>query len=162
MSRRAPYGKRIEDCLEAIYILQKEKKIVRVRDLAAMLHVKPSTVVGYLDRLVKAGYIEYEKRELIKLTREGEEAASKIYEDHLKLREFLRKVLMLPEDIAEEDACYIEHGIHKETISRIGLFLDFINRHIERQGFMNFLERLRYFYECGELPEECKRRLRLR
>ncbi len=161
MSRRAPYGKRLEDCLEAIYVLQKEKGVVRVRDLAAMLHVKPSTVVGFLDRLVKEEYIEYEKREFIRLTQKGEEVASRIYEDHIKLREFLRKVLMLPDDIAEEDACYIEHGIHKETMSRIGLFLDFIDRHIEKQGFMNFLERLRYFYEYRELPEECKKRLRL-
>jgi len=161
MSRCVPYGKRLEDCLEAIYILQKKKKVVRVRDLAAMLHVRPSTVVGFLDRLVKGGYIEYKKREFIKLTQKGEKVASRIYEDHIKLKEFLRKVLMLPDDIAEEDACYIEHGVHRETMSRISLFLDFINRHIEKRGSMDFLERLRYFYEYKELPEECKKRLRL-
>ena len=155
MSGEAPYRKRFEDYLEAMYRLQEKGKMARVRDLARMLKVKPSTVVEQLRKLSQQGLILYEKREYIRLTEEGERIAKEFLEKHEALRKFLRDILMVPEDVAEKDACYIEHDIHEITLSRIKKFLEFIDKHLKLKGKMVFLERLKYYYEHEELPEEC-------
>ncbi len=157
MSKRFSYGKRFEDYLEAMYKLQQKGKMVRVRDLAKMLGVKPPTVIEELKHLSQQGYIEYKKREYIKLTEKGERIAKAILRRHKILREFLKEILMVPEEVAEEDACYMEHGLHEITLNRIEKFLEFINKHFKLKGKMVFLERLKYYYEHGKLPEECIR-----
>ncbi len=128
---RMSLRKRTEEYLEAMYILQKEKGFIRVKDIAKKLGVKPSSVVGYLDDLAKKGYVEYEKHEFIRLTEEGKKIASGVYEKHLLLKDFLSKVLGVPEKIAEEDACYIEHGINDLTIQRLTQFAKFLEENCE-------------------------------
>ena len=155
MSRRAPYGKRFEDYLEAMYRLQRKGKVVRVRDLARVLKVKPPSVIEQLRKLSQHGFILYEKGEYIRLTKEGERIAKEILKKHEALRRFLRDILMVPEEIADKDACYMEHGLHEITLSRIEKFLEFIDKHFKLKGKMVFLERLKYYYEHEELPEEC-------
>ncbi len=154
MREKTPYSKRFEDYLEAIYRLQKSGKTVRIRDLAKVLGVKPPSVVEYLKNLAQQGLIVYEKREHIKLTPKGEEIARKVLDKHKALQRFLKEVLMVPDNIAEEDACYMEHGLHEITLNRIKEFLEFIDRHYKVKSEMTFLERLRYFYEHKRLPEE--------
>ena len=51
----------MEDYLEAIYNLDKEKRVVRVRDIAKRLGVKMPTVTNMLKTLSKKGMIDYEK-----------------------------------------------------------------------------------------------------
>jgi len=145
LSQRAPRGKRFEDYLKAIYLLEKEKGVARVRDLSRVLNVKPSTVVEHLERLAREELVYYEKREYIKLTSKGRSLAEKIYEYHNVIRRFLKEVLMLPEDIAEKDACYIEHGVHKETIERIKLFLEYLEKHFEDRD--KLVNELKKYYE---------------
>ncbi|OYT52443.1 MAG: iron-dependent repressor [Desulfurococcales archaeon ex4484_217_2] len=156
LSKGVPYGKRFEDYLEAMYILQKEKGVVRVRDLARMLRVKPPSVVEQLEKLSRYGFVLYEKGEYIRLTEKGEGIAKEILKKHEALRRFLRDILMVPEEIADKDACYMEHGLHEITLKRIVMFLEFVNKHFKLKGKMVFLERLKYYYEHGELPDECK------
>ncbi len=119
-------SKREEEYLEAMYILLKEKGIIRIKDLARILNVKPSSVVEYLDRLAKKGFVHYEKYEYIMLTDEGLRIAERIYKRHEALKKFLIEILGLPINVAEEDACYIEHGVHEETINRIIELMEFI------------------------------------
>ena len=156
MSKGVPYGKRFEDYLEAMYILQKEKGVVRVRDLARMLRVKPPSVVEQLEKLSRYGFVLYEKGEYIRLTEKGEGIAKEILKKHEALRRFLRDILMVPEEIADKDACYMEHGLHEITLSRAVKFLEFVDKHFKLKGRMVFLERLKYYYEHGELPDGCK------
>jgi len=115
-------SKRDEEYLEAMYILFLKKKSIRVKDLAKLLGVKPSSVVNYLKKLRNLGLISYEKYDVIALSPEGEEIAKRIYRRHEIIKRFLTDILGVPEDIAEEDACYIEHGIHEETFKKIEEF----------------------------------------
>ena len=150
-----PYRKRFEDYIKAIYKLQREKSVVRVRDLAAALNVKPPSVVEQLRKLSQRGLVLYEKGEYIKLTDKGEMMAREILRKHEALRRFLADVLMVPEDIAERDSCYMEHGLHEITIDRINKFLGFIDEHFKIKGKMEFLRRLRHYYKREKLPKEC-------
>jgi len=146
-------SKREEEYLEAMYILMERKGIIRIKDLAKILKIKPSSVVEYLDRLRRKGLVHYEKHELITLTDKGLKIAKEIYKRHVALKEFLMLLLKIPEDIAEEDACYIEHKIHEITLDRIIKFIRFIKEC--PKGFPDFLKYLYYYYEYEKHPRIC-------
>jgi Mn-dependent DtxR family transcriptional regulator len=119
-------SKREEEYLEAMYRLYRRKGIIRVKDIAKMLKVKPPSVVDALKKLADKGLVEYEKYDRIMLTEAGEEIAEKTFQKHVLLTEFFTNILGIPEDIAEEDACQFEHYVHEVTAQRIKEFAQYI------------------------------------
>ena len=112
--------RRFEDYLKAIYMLRGRNSCVRIKDLARILNVSPATVVEYLRKLSREGLVVYEKGcRCIDLTPKGLEVARRIYNRYRIVKEFLRNVLGVPIEIAEKDACYIEHGIHEVTLEKM-------------------------------------------
>jgi len=144
-------SKREEEYLEALYILTKEKKPIRIKNLAKMLKVKPSSVIEYLDKLSKKGLVHYEKHELIMLSEKGFKIAEQIYKRHTALKQFLMLLLKIPEEIAEKDACYIEHGIHEITVTRIVQFVEFVINYPNKTS--EFLKQLERYYEHSTHPK---------
>lgn len=120
--------KRCEEYLEAIYEMIASGESPGIRKLARALGVKPSSVVEYLRRMCEQGYITYEHGGKIGLTTRGFEIAQEICRRHKLIKDFLVGI-GVPEDIAEKDACYIEHGIHEVTLAKLEEFLEkkFIN-----------------------------------
>jgi DtxR family Mn-dependent transcriptional regulator len=112
-------SKSLEDYLEAIYMVARKKKIVRVKDLIKMLDVKTASVIGALKKLEQRGLVEHEHYGYIELTPEGEKKATRIYEKHTVLMRFLTGFLKVKEKTAEDDACLMEHCISDETFSKI-------------------------------------------
>jgi len=119
----------LEDYLEAIYTikLEEEKKVVRVKDIANKLNISMASVVGALEKLSNMGLIEYRKREYVDLTQRGEGIAKDIYERERLLTLFLKKILLLSEDEALEEACKLEHDLSSKSIHRLSLLIEFIN-----------------------------------
>ncbi len=139
-------SKREQEYLEAIYILSRGRDPVRVKDVAVMLNIRPSSAVELLRRLSEKGLISYERYKSIRLTDLGRSVAERVYMRHKALKEFLSSVLGLPEEIAERDACYIEHGIHDETLDRIISLMELVRSHaVECPSFSRRLDRLRMF-----------------
>jgi len=124
--------RREEEYLEAMYILMKRKKVIRVKDLSKILKVKPPSVIGYLKKLAEKGLIYYEKYGYIFLTDEGLAVAERIYKRHIALKDFLSEILMLPNEVAERDACEMEHVLQDITLKRIVKLTEFIKKHSER------------------------------
>ena len=60
-----------------------------------------------------------DKRGFIELTDKGLQTAREIYERHTLIQEFLIETLGVEADIAEQDACRIEHIISARTFDRI-------------------------------------------
>ncbi len=133
MRERARYSKRDEEYLEAMLILLRDKGVIRVKDIAKTLGIKPSSVVSFLEKLAEKGLVEYRKYDFIRLTKKGKEIAERVYQRHKIIKDFLIEVLNVPENIAEKDACYIEHGLHEETLNRMIQLLKVIreNRQIK-------------------------------
>lgn len=116
----------LEDYLETIYRLVSVKGFARVKDISEARQVRPASVTPALRRLEAMGLINYERRENVGLSPEGEEKARKIYSRHRILRRFFKEFLGLPEEVAEADACSAEHSLSGQTTESLVRLFEFI------------------------------------
>ena len=114
----------MEDYLEKIYLLEKRQSHVRVRDIAKEMSITMASVSGALKNLVKRGYVSHSRYDLVVLTPEGKQVAKDVFHRHQVIKTFLSKVLGLDSEIAERDACKIEHSVSPETIKSLARYLD--------------------------------------
>ncbi len=114
----------LEDYLETIRSLEKLNRLARVRDIARRLHVKMPSVTGALKTLKGKGLVNYKKNSYISLTDKGLEIANSIDMKHKLLVQFLKKVLLLADDKAQDIACQMEHTIDCETGLRMKRLMD--------------------------------------
>lgn len=103
-----------EDYLETILILSKKLPVVRSVDIANELGFKKSSVSVAMKKLRESEHITMSDAGYIFLTESGQELAEKVYERHEVFTTFLTG-LGVPEDVAEKDACRIEHVISEES-----------------------------------------------
>ena len=107
-----------EDYLEQILMLLEQKGHARSIDIAAGLNVSKPSVSVAMKQLREGGYIVMGKDNYITLTESGMEIAQRIYERHKVLTRVLTLIGVSPE-MAEEDACKVEHDISVETFDAI-------------------------------------------
>ena len=107
-----------ENYLETILILSKRLPVVRSVDIATELGFKKSSVSVAMKHLREKNHITVTDAGFIYLTEEGKKIADMIYERHDILTRGLSS-LGVPADIAEEDACRIEHVISTESFRAI-------------------------------------------
>ncbi len=107
-----------EDYLETMLMLKETNGYIRSIDIAKHLGVTKPSVSYATKRLRENGYIEMNNDGLISLTDAGMEIASKIYDRHKMLSQFLT-LLGVDQKTADEDACNIEHDISNETFEAI-------------------------------------------
>ena len=104
--------------LETIYILTKKNHDVRSLDVAEYMNFSKPSVSRAVGILKQGGYITVDSDGYLHLTELGKEIASKIYERHTLLTEFLIR-LGVDEETAAEDACKIEHDISDKSFEAI-------------------------------------------
>ena len=114
----------LEDYLEAIYFLNGKNEGVRVTDIAAELNISKPSVNRAINTLKNQGYVEHEHYGSLMLTEEGLKIAENIATRHRMLKKFLNRVLGVEENIAEEEACLIEHVLSASTIEKISAYMD--------------------------------------
>ena len=108
----------LEDYLEAIYILIKEKKLACVRDVAKTLDVKMPSVVKAIHELKSLELVVQEPYSPIGLTEKGRRVAMTVLGRHTLLRRVL-ETLGVSRRTADMDACRMEHILSAETLDRI-------------------------------------------
>ena len=108
--------------LEAILVLSRKSSFVRSVDVGEYLGYSKPSVSRAMGLLRKGGLITVERDGELHLTQEGRQIAEKIYERHTVLSRVLIG-LGVPEKIAVEDACKIEHDISDVSF-------EIIKRHI--------------------------------
>lgn len=135
-------GKREEEYLESIYEVVQDKGYAKVKDISEVMDVGLSSVTEMFQKLDEKGYINYKKYSGVTLTEKGEDKAVELSEKHEVLRDFF-VILGVDEDIADEDACNIEHVVRPETMDRLTQFVDFIESHEE----LPWLDRFKEYYE---------------
>ena len=104
--------------LETILILSQQLPVVRSLDVAEYMGFSKPSVSRAMGILKENKYISIDKNGYIKLLKKGSDLANKIYERH----NVLTKMLIMcgvSEDVAEADACRIEHDISDETFDAL-------------------------------------------
>ncbi len=114
----------LEDYLEAIFFLNGENGDVRVTDLAVELNISKPSVNRAINTLKSQGYVEHEHYGSLRLTPEGLRIARNVAGRHVMLKRFLMEILHVEEDVAEGEACSIEHHLSADTIEKLKIFLD--------------------------------------
>ena len=107
-----------ENYLETILRLSKTLPVVRSVDIANELGFKKSSVSVAMKNLRQKEYITVTDAGFIYLTDTGKNIAEHIFEKHQLLKGWLCS-LGVPEDVATEDACKMEHVISDESFDAI-------------------------------------------
>lgn len=107
--------------LSLILRLKAQSSNVRAVDVATELGYSRASVSVAMANLQKKGYIIVEEGGSLRLTKEGKEKAEKIYERHRVITELLMRT-GAPQELAEDNACRIEHVITEEMFEYIKKF----------------------------------------
>ena len=102
--------------LETILILSKKSNFVRAIDVGEHMGYSKPSVSRAVGLLKAGGYIQVDENGAITLLPPGQEVAERIYERHRVLTDFFQRIGVTP-DVAEADACRIEHVISEETFN---------------------------------------------
>lgn len=107
-----------ENYLETILELSQTLPVVRSVDIANELGYKKSSVSVAMKNLREKEHITVTDAGFIYLTESGKAIAEMIHERHELLTAWLTS-LGVPEDIASDDACKLEHVLSKESFDAI-------------------------------------------
>ncbi len=139
----------MEDYLEAIALLQKEKGIARVSDIGRLLQVKKPSVTAALSTLAKSNLILHERYRIVELTKEGQRIAGDVQERHDMVFKFLSGILEIDEKTAQADACKIEHSISPITFDRLTKFIHFVEIGLNG-GSPQWLKSFKHYLKTGK------------
>ena len=104
--------------LETIYILGQKSGMVRSIDISDYMEFSKPSVSRAIGILKANNYIEVDRHGGITLTESGKAVAQSIYERHTILTKFLTH-LGVDEEVAEKDACRMEHYISDTSFQAI-------------------------------------------
>jgi len=136
----------LEDYLEAIYHTVQAKGAARAKDIVQAMGVNNSSVTQALRLLSEKELVNYAPYEVITLTETGESIALDVVRRHETLSAFFTKVLGLPVDDAESEACRMEHATSRAVLERLVKFVEYFEAcpmsdvHWDKEGG----------YFCGE------------
>ncbi len=140
---------RWEQYIETIDGVQRDKGYAKVTDVASALGVGMPTVTEMFGKLDEAGLINYQKYSGVTLTEKGQAMADALRRKHGTLLEFFT-ILGVPEEVADADACAMEHSVSAETLDRVTSFVEFVK--LPEEGPV-WLLHFREFYRTGKAPE---------
>ena len=112
-----------ENYLETILVLTKKNGSVRSIDIADAMQFTKASVSRAMSILKRDNYIIMQPDDSIILTKESQKKAAEVYDRHVTLTHFINEVLGVDVEIAEKDACRIEHIISPETFAGIKMQL---------------------------------------
>ncbi len=140
--------RRLEDYLEAVLALVRQRGAARVSDIAAATGVSKPSVTASLRKLARRGLVHYDPYQFVTLTPRGKSAARRVQHKHDAIQGFLTEVLCIDEGIARDNACRMEHVMDDAVLSRLGLLARFTR---QGRGQGDWVERFRRF--CLRQPE---------
>lgn len=149
----------LEDYLETVYELVRDRKVARVRDIARARGVRAASVTPAMRRLAGLGLVRYGKREYIDLTPKGQLEAQRVFSRHQALTRFFERVLRMPEEAVEGHACAMEHSLSPRAMDYLVRFIEFLHNCPEGTRL------LKLFHGCAvarRRPTTCRGKCPLR
>ena len=149
MKKNKKLSSNMEDYLEAVAMLKKEKGVARVKDISHLLNVEPPSVASALNNLSRNQLIIHERYGYVELTPEGKRVAKEVERRHKILVKFLTKILSISPKIAIEDACKMEHSMSPQTFRKLTKFIEFVETCPNRDR-PDWLRSFDYYFKTGE------------
>lgn len=123
--------------LQAVAALKTEKGFAKVGEIADRLGVSKSGVTSMMRALQSRGYVDHERYGCVELTPTGRKLAERTESNRRVLSVFLSEILGAPEDVAQEDACMIEHLVSPEVMIELLRFTSFLrSSHPSSRAFL--------------------------
>lgn len=117
-----------EDYLEAIVVLGgTTESPIRSVDVATKMGVSKASVNKAVNALKEKGLVDQPYYGDITLTDAGYEYGRSVLDRHHLLFTFLTKVLGIPEETADEEACMMEHAISDESFKKWAAYIKSLN-----------------------------------
>ena len=117
-----------EDYLEAIVVLGgTTESPIRSVDVATKMGVSKASVNKAVNALKEKGLVDQPYYGDITLTDAGYEYGRSVLDRHHLLFTFLTKVLGIPEETADEEACMMEHAISDESFKKWTAYIKSLN-----------------------------------
>ncbi|MFA5103331.1 MAG: metal-dependent transcriptional regulator [Candidatus Thermoplasmatota archaeon] len=138
--------KTIEEYVETIFFLQNRNGNAKTGRISSQIGVQPSSVTEMLQKLQEEGYIQYEPYKGAKLTETGKILAHELMSKHKIIADFL-EIIGVQRELAEADACQIEHHVTTKTMQRLGKFVEFIN---DAPHEPKWIEHFNYYIKTGK------------
>jgi len=122
--------KTIEEYIETICVLQQRNGRAQTGMIAAHMGVKPPSITEMLQKLERAGLIQYASYNGAVLTVSGRKMAKELMQKHRIIADLL-EIFGIKRELAEIDACQIEHHISSKTMKRLEQFVEFARHDAE-------------------------------
>jgi DtxR family Mn-dependent transcriptional regulator len=143
----------MEDYLEAIYHLTRDDQCARTTAIATYLGVQPASTTEMLQKLADKHLIIYKKYEGARLTSNGLRLGKAVSEKHSTIFGLLT-MLQIPADIADRDACTMEHNLDPVTITQLKKFVSFVDACPDPPP--HWLKHFQTFSCTGRMPRSCQ------
>ena len=112
-----------EEYLKTMYVIKKQNGNIRVTDIANKMNCTKASVNKAINNLKEEKLVNYELYGKIDLTSKGEELAKKILETYDIVYLFLKDVLNINKEEAEEEAEKIKTVINDNTINELAKYI---------------------------------------
>lgn len=116
--------KTIEEYVEVIYLLEEEDGRAQTGRIASEMRVRPSSATEMLQKLQEEGLLRYETYAGANLTPAGQRLARELKRRHGVIADFL-EIIGVERDVADADACQIEHHVSRESVEHLEKFVEF-------------------------------------
>ena len=124
MHRTKPVSETHEMYLKALYQVQGEHDVARVRDIAETLGVSPATVSSVLKKLERLRLVDHERYGGVTLTTVGNRVAECVVERFEIVQAVLVEVFGVDPEVAAVDACMMEHAVSPATVKGMRTLLE--------------------------------------
>jgi DtxR family Mn-dependent transcriptional regulator len=114
-----------ETYIETIEALMQRLGYAVVTDIAKELDVKSPSVTSMLKKLDALGFVKYTPYRNVVLTQKGKDLASFLKKRQKSLQTFFT-LIGVDEEVAEKDACAIEHILGAATLKNLSKFVEFL------------------------------------
>lgn len=134
-----------EEYVEAIHVLERQEGRARTSRLAETMGNKPPSITKMLKNLQDEGLVTYEVYAGAHLTPAGIRLAKRLMKKHRLLADFF-EMIGVERELAEVDACEIEHHISPPTMEQLESFVRFMQ---STPRLPTWMERFRKSCESG-------------
>lgn len=116
-------SKSLEEYIKTMYILRKQNGNIRVTDVAEKMNCSKASVNKAINNLKDNGLVNYESYGTIEITDEGADLAQKILESYDIIFLFLKDVLGMETEKAEQEAENMKSSMSDEAINKLARYV---------------------------------------